>query len=751
MNTGAFGEGFPYSNFHDLNMDWIIKIAKDFLDQYTHIQQIIEDGETTLTEIINNGETSLSDEIASGLAQLQDKADNLEQLLQAWYTEHSEDIANELADALSDLNTWYIQHQNYLNATLTEKINQFDSHADAKAQQTIDSIPDDYTELAEEVEAISNGFGRAVYFSGYQLTNPVATINGYINYNSRNIMAHENYRLKIFDISNLDGEFECNTTIDNEVIAVAGFCNAYNTGSAVYGELTRTSVSSQSFLTTPGGYKYIALSCMLNDTSNIAYRRFNRDVITTLRQGNNFRVLKPTDLYQGTWIDGSYLNTPYRIRTEGIYANEETALYFKPKNFKMTVLKFGTDGVYLGETGWLTTEGYITLQENVKSVILVFAKPNDSAITPSDYEEFVTMGFNSTVRLFINYLKVIWQYDTLTALPEKIYTYRGLETNVYRYPLFVEDNKHIIISCDYGHNLDECWRYTPTELDSADKTLTLEVFNNYDSTAFSRTSTIKVGDPNLNTGIQKCIFLGDSTTVQGRYLYPLLHNYDNENTEIVSLGTVTTENYPDIKCEGRGGWGMYDYINRAINGSVPNAFWNPQTSHFDFSYYMNQNFPDETVKYVFILLGINDIGELTTDAQIIAKATEFYTNLSYMESSIHAYSQSIKVVYGLVTPPSKHEESLSYKKAGHYDSVWRYKRNVVLFNSLMIDKLKGNNNIYVIDTNLCIDSEHNMSQHTVQVNSRNTEMIVRQDNCNHYPVEGGAQVADRIFSFIKCV
>ena len=27
MNGGAFGENFPYSNFHDLNMDWIIKIA----------------------------------------------------------------------------------------------------------------------------------------------------------------------------------------------------------------------------------------------------------------------------------------------------------------------------------------------------------------------------------------------------------------------------------------------------------------------------------------------------------------------------------------------------------------------------------------------------------------------------------------------------------------------------------------------------------------------------------------------------
>ena len=44
MSIGAFGENFPYSNFHDLNMDWIVKIAKDFLDQYTNIQNTINDG-----------------------------------------------------------------------------------------------------------------------------------------------------------------------------------------------------------------------------------------------------------------------------------------------------------------------------------------------------------------------------------------------------------------------------------------------------------------------------------------------------------------------------------------------------------------------------------------------------------------------------------------------------------------------------------------------------------------------------------
>ena len=118
MNTGAFGENFPYSNFHDLNMDWIIKIAKDFLDQYTHIQ-----------EVIASGEESLQNLTEEGLNQLQEKAETLENLLQAWYDTHSEDIANQLADAITA----------------------FGLAAEQKAQDTIATIPEDYTALSNRV------------------------------------------------------------------------------------------------------------------------------------------------------------------------------------------------------------------------------------------------------------------------------------------------------------------------------------------------------------------------------------------------------------------------------------------------------------------------------------------------------------------------------------------------------------------------------------------------------------------------
>ena len=136
----AMFENFPYTDMHNLNLDWIIKIAKDFLDQYTHIQQLIEDGEQSLTDLTE-----------SGLDQLQEKADTLENLLQAWYDTHSLDIANQLASALADLNSWYTTHQNYLDNTLATNIAAFNTAADAKGAEVIASIPEDYSALNDLV------------------------------------------------------------------------------------------------------------------------------------------------------------------------------------------------------------------------------------------------------------------------------------------------------------------------------------------------------------------------------------------------------------------------------------------------------------------------------------------------------------------------------------------------------------------------------------------------------------------------
>ena len=169
MNTGAFGEGFPYSNFHDLNMDWIIKIAKDFLDQYTNIQNVISSGETSLQELTT-----------SGLEQLENKADELETLLNEWYETHSSDIANELADALGDIQT-----------ALNSAIFDFNASAYNKAQETLESIPDDYTALSNAV----NKLKTAVNVQGaiIDITPEYNTNEEYFITNEGEIRSQHNY------------------------------------------------------------------------------------------------------------------------------------------------------------------------------------------------------------------------------------------------------------------------------------------------------------------------------------------------------------------------------------------------------------------------------------------------------------------------------------------------------------------------------------------------------------------------------
>ena len=116
--NGPFGNRFPYTNFHEMNLDWIIQIAKDFLDQYTHIQETITSG----LEDIDEAKTA-------AIEALDAEKERLEGLLDAWYENHSDLIEAALRDALAD----------------------FTLRANEVADVVIASIPEDYTALSNNV------------------------------------------------------------------------------------------------------------------------------------------------------------------------------------------------------------------------------------------------------------------------------------------------------------------------------------------------------------------------------------------------------------------------------------------------------------------------------------------------------------------------------------------------------------------------------------------------------------------------
>lgn len=305
MNNGAFGENFPYSNFHDLNMDWIIKIAKDFLDQYTHIQEIIETGETSLTTLT-----------AEGLEQIQTKADELEALLQQWYDTHSEDIANELADALATINSTL---QTQLNTT----INAFTNYATEKQAQVIASIPADYTELNNQVDNIDE-----------ILAHIIANLNSYIRLGNMNLGYYVRYDTGAYgnnpeysasDYIPIEGNTPYTITC-NGPMQIALY-NGTTTDYYLTGYVNNNT-PSYTYITTPATATYMRICCKTSDIDSL---NMIKGTYQALHLKNNVLQNVMTSPYNNLVDSGNYstsLSDLNAIHSNSIYrlnfANQAT-------------------------------------------------------------------------------------------------------------------------------------------------------------------------------------------------------------------------------------------------------------------------------------------------------------------------------------------------------------------------------------------------------------------------------------------
>lgn len=111
-----FGNMTPYTNNHDLDLNWIMDEMRKFIAMYNDIKNLID----TTTD--------------ADIARLDAKKDELLTLMDTWYNTHSSDIAVQLATAIHD----------------------FQVAVTAIVDQTLPSIPADYTALSNSVLALQN-------------------------------------------------------------------------------------------------------------------------------------------------------------------------------------------------------------------------------------------------------------------------------------------------------------------------------------------------------------------------------------------------------------------------------------------------------------------------------------------------------------------------------------------------------------------------------------------------------------------
>lgn len=298
-------------------------------------------------------------------------------------------------------------------------------------------------------------------------------------------------------------------------------------------------------------------------------------------------------------------------------------------------------------------------------------------------------------------------------------------------------NVNLIEIPTFSYNFKDCLVYIPKTVQNKNHSLNYYFLNN-NTINLSKTINIETIDENAGNGLtKKILFIGDSLTDAGVYPKRVKELFENDVMNIELIGTLDNNTN-----EGRSGWRAYTYTHCA-NGSDEstaggfyqgsNAFWNPDTSKFDFDYYMNNN-AFEGVDYVFINLGTNDIsrGNYQTESNIIS----FY---NIMISSIKAYNSNIKI--GLWLPPAR----------GIGNNIHNIKtRDAALkMNEYLINNFENReeDNIYLIPINVSIDPDNDYNTNNCVIDdSHSIECIT---DIVHPKQSGYFKIAEIFYYWIK--
>jgi lysophospholipase L1-like esterase len=327
------------------------------------------------------------------------------------------------------------------------------------------------------------------------------------------------------------------------------------------------------------------------------------------------------------------------------------------------------------------------------------------------------------------------------SLPPKIYGVVGKEVNIY-FDNIISDNMRkywFNVTCAVGTQQDERWTCTPTAAGTS--TLTIDVYDDMDNLVKTATTSIIVVAADAQTGVTKtALFVGDSTTAAGTYtgeLLTLLGASDPMNITLIGTQGSSTNLH-----EGYGGWTVADHYSSVSSPFVFSTVYNFAT------YMATHGFA--AVDWIFTHLGINDVFGALNDASVDGTITANLAAFEAMITSQKAFNANVKIGIMLPILPSLQQNAFG-KNYDNGQTQRRYKRNIHRYTKALITAFGGREaaNIYLIPTNVNIDTANNMQTETVAVNSRNAVEVVRQSNGVHPAAAGYYQMADSVYYALK--
>jgi hypothetical protein len=328
-------------------------------------------------------------------------------------------------------------------------------------------------------------------------------------------------------------------------------------------------------------------------------------------------------------------------------------------------------------------------------------------------------------------------------LPSKIYGVVGKEVNVYLDNLMIDDASkyNFNVECAVGIQQSERWTAVPTEV--IETNLSIDVYKDCGDITEKLTdivSTLRVVGASAGSGLnKKYLQIGDSTTWNMMNYGYLLANFTDDVMTLTQIGTQGTA--PNLH---EGYLGM-DTEFVFSNPACPLVY----NGAFDFAHYMaTQGYAG--VDIVTFAMGINDMYGMQSDAQANAQIATSMAQYEYMINNIHSYNPAIKVGILLTIPPTKSQDAFG-ADGPQAQTRFRHKRNIMLWVKRCIEVFGAReaSNIFVVPYATNLDTEHNFSYQSAQVNARNPLVVDRQANALHPDYSGCWQMADSVYFWIK--
>lgn len=460
---------------------------------------------------------------------------------------------------------------------------------------------------------------------------------------------------------------------------------------------------------------YSNISTNTEVTCSIVNKEFNKTILektVSVTSGNNVKIT--FDFNQTISIDESFYvcitakaNTTVLSFNEGDKINDLADVTLESKG----ILK--TSGTLFGNP--ITVSNYLLALD----INIAYKKCKNLRIEKSQIED-LDIGED--------------EVNPKVILPSTIPVVVGHEFNYYydNAIMYNTINSLLRVTCSQNYNShwsnNDYYRYIPTDsMVSTNLTFYHYFKNTLNYDLAPKTKYVVIPADSGNGVTKKCLFLGDSITQDGRYETELLNLFASDVMNIELLGSRGET--PALH-EGRGGWTSKHYCTLSEYGGKQNAFWNPDTSKFDFSYYMTQQ-GYESLDYFFLLLGTNDMANSNTET------------MGYFEeiiNSVREFDENITIIINLQPPLSSRVDRIAFKN----------KRLELA--ELIISKWdnRQTEKIFVMPTYLNIDPLWDFPYEIVNNSRHNNDYIQVTDN-THFLDTGYNKIADTIYYMIKYI